>query len=337
MRTALVGLVVLVALLTLYVPHLREAASVFEDDRMLTVTGAPWTARLTGRGLTHESWQWVRTPGASHALNLALHGLTAFLVGLVLWQITQVSWIAGNGAALVALHPLSVESVAYATSRAELIAAVGALVAVSGVLRRWPVGLVLAAGGLWGAWLGKETGAVALLLLPLTLWVRRDRRLEDALWIMGGTVALTSALWWPYAITLPAIGEIPTAHIDPRSWGLIQASAVWRLVVLSVWPAWLSVSPDMPPSFWLGAWSAVLLAGLLESAWRARHQAPLFTFGVLWCAVVAAPRFIVRTPLSPFNEHQWYLALPGVACCVLAGIEALAAHVEQWRGRPCPA
>lgn len=338
----LAGLAILAALLVVYVPHVRHATFVFEDDRSLyqgaVATPLSWATITTGRGITKQSWRVIRTPSSAHALNLALHALNALLAGLLFWHIRRDRWVACGMAGIMALHPLTIETVAYATSRAELIAAVGALIAVYGALCRWPVGLAVAVAGIWIAWLGKETGAIVLLLIPLVLWYRHDQRLEYALWMIGGTLVITSALWWPYAVTLPPLGETPTARVDPLSWGLIQASAVWRLVLLSVWPGWLSVTPDIPPSLLLGLVSAVFLVACLECAWRVRHRAPLFTAGVLWCAVVAAPRFLVRTPLSPFNEHQWYLAMPGVACVLLSMIEIAAAWVAaQWGRRLCPA
>lgn len=52
------------------------------------------------------------------------------------------------------------------------------------------------------------------------------------------------------------------------------------------------------------------------------HDPGRDSVGIVWCALVALPRFFVRTPLSPFNEHQWYLALPGVACVISGLIES---------------
>lgn len=339
-RVAAAGIVL--GLIGLYAGHVREATFVFEDDRSqyLTVADVPWQVALTTpRGLTAYSWTVIKTPPAAHALNLALHLLVVGLTGLVLWRTTGQAWVGVGGAAIMAVHPLTTETVAYAASRAELVSAIGALGAllvVTGPTIGW-VGIPLC---LWGAYLGKETGALAVPLIPVVLWMRRDARLEGALWVVGGALLVTSAIWVPTIPDWLTVGHTPQLRVDGVSWVVIQAAAVWRLVILSVWPAWLSVTPDIQPLIWQGIGSLVLLAALLECAWRARHRAPLFTLGVLWCAIVAAPRLVVRTPLSPFNEHQWYLALPGVACCLLAGIDVASAWIDaRWRAWriPCPA
>lgn len=342
--TRLVGLVILGALLVVYVPHVRHATFVYEDDRALT-TGV-WAAPLSwvttiraGRGLTGQSWRVIRTPSSAHALNLALHALNVLLTGLLFWQIRRDRWVALGAASIMALHPLTIEGVAYATSRAELLAACGAvtaLVCVTSGRRAW---IVLMPVALLVSYTGKETGLVAIGLIPLVLWLQGARRWAAGL--LAGVVAIgaaTVAIAWPTVVRIVTQGQMPGTSIDSLSWGLIQAAAVWRLVILSVWPAWLSPTPDVPPSLLLGIVSAVFLIALLECAWRARSRAPLFTAGVLWCAIVAAPRFLVRTPLSPFNEHQWYLAMPGVACVLLSMIEIVAAWCEaRWGRRLCPA
>ena len=315
------GFALVVALLILYVPHVREATFVYEDDRSLAAASPDtWVKLLSGRGLTNQSWQTIRTPQGSHAVNLALHLVNVLLVGLLGWRLTGRSWIGLGLAGLFALHPLTTESVAYATSRSELLAALGVLAALLCATARsvwWGLAVPVC---LAVAYAGKETGLIGLAILPGVLWVRGERLWAELLAWIGVATAVTIA-----AIAGPAIaalgGEIPSAPTGPIGWALVQASAVWRLVLLSVWPAWLSVTPDVPPSLWLGLGCTVLLAALAETAWRARRHAPLFTVGVLCCALVAAPRFLVRTPLNPFNEHQWYLAVPGVACALLGLID----------------
>lgn len=335
----LASLAILCAVLALYASHVRNASFVFEDDRVLTSTAfSSWGQMLTtGRGLTTESWTHIRTPSAAHALNVALHLMIVLLCGLLFWQITGVAGIGLGIAGIVALHPLTTEGVAYATSRAELIAAIGALLALLAVSAtpRWP--WLLVPGALLVAYAGKETGIVAVALIPLVLWAAGQRtRLEDALWLIGGALVVTSAIWLPHIPALLVLGHTPRMQVGVVAWVLTQAEAVWRLIVLSVapWPGWLSASQNITGPTWIGGGAAlVLLAGLLEGAWRARTSAPLLTLGIVWCAIVAAPRFLVRTPLSPFNEHQWYLAIPGVACCLMAGIDRIAA----WRETTCPA
>ena len=339
MRPILAGAAMLGAVLMVYVPHVQRATFVFEDDRSLDLVAFPgWATMLTtGRGVTRESFRHPRSPEAAHAVNVGLHLLVVLLAGVLIWLITGTPPAGLIGAGIVALHPVTVESVAYATSRAELIAAVGALGSLVAVLVRVRGVWLLAPACLLLAYTGKETGLVAVALIPLVLWAAgRERRAADACWVIGGALAVTSALWLPHVLRLTTIGFTPRMTVDGVSWLLTQAEAVWRLVVLSVAPFWLSVAPVPTARLVPGVAALLLLIGLIETAWRQRHTRPLLTLGIVWCAIVAVPRFLVRTPLSPFNEHQWYFAVPGVACCWMAALEAL----ETWwvgRRTPCPA
>lgn len=335
-------------LLAIYGSHIQHAPFVYEDDRMQygqPAASESWGQMLTtGRGVTNQTWHWIRTPRGAHALNLLLHLMNVGLVGLLVWRITRESWAVGGAATVMALHPLTVESVAYAVSRAELLAALGALLALLAVTARTPGVWLLTPLGLLLAYAGKETGLVVVALIPLVLWAMRwPTRTEAAVWLIWGGLAVTSAVWAPYIPALLVVGHMPQMQVDGLTWLSSQAEAVWRLVVLSVvpWPGWLSVTP-VASATWVGGLAAVvLLVGLLERAWHLRTTAPLFTLGVCWCAVVALPRFFVRTPLSPFNEHQWYLALVGVACAVVAVVDMVATWGEArwsvWREARCPA
>ena len=329
MMRVLGGCALIVALLTIYGQHISHATFVYEDDRMLAAGGpSAWSAVFTrGRALTNQSWQVIRTPRASHALNLALHVGNVLLAGLLFRQITGLSWIGYGVAGLMALHPLTIESVAYATSRAELIAALGALGSLVAVLARVRWAWLLTVPCLVMAYTGKETGVVAVALIPLVLWgAGRVMQATVACWVMGGALIVTLPIWLPEVPRMITIGFTSRLRVDGLSWLLTQTEAIWRLVVLSVAPFWLSVTPVTSARMAVGLVALILLIGLLEIAWRARQIAPLLTLGIVWCAIVAAPRLFVRTPLSPFNEHQWYLAIPGVACCWMACIEALSAR-----------
>lgn len=326
--------VVLSALASIYVPHVQRATFVYEDASLLTAGGGfpGWRAVMTrGRGLTRESWRHIRTPQASHALNLVLHLLVSLLAGVLIWQVTGWVYFGLSVAAIVVLHPLAIETVAYAASRAELIAACGGLLALVGLTARAPIAAALIPVGLLIAYTGKETGLVALGLMPLVLWLAGARRqARQLLWAALGAMVLFVGAGTAHVGGLLALGETTRVRLDATSWLLMQAEAVYRLVVLSVAPFWLSVSPNITRPSWAGVAALILLAGLLDVAWRCRMRAPMCFAGIVWCAVVAAPRFLIRTPLSPFNEHQWYLALPGVALVLVAGIDALARAAEAW-------
>ena len=65
-----------------------------------------------------KSW-----PGGHHLVNLALHALCAVLLFLTLQAMTGATWPSAAVAALFAVHPLHVESVAWATGRKDTLSA----------------------------------------------------------------------------------------------------------------------------------------------------------------------------------------------------------------------
>jgi tetratricopeptide (TPR) repeat protein len=65
-----------------------------------------------------KSW-----PGGHHLVNLALHSLCSVLLFLTLQSMTRATWPSAAVAALFAVHPLHVESVAWATGRKDTLSA----------------------------------------------------------------------------------------------------------------------------------------------------------------------------------------------------------------------
>lgn len=303
MKHLLAALVLANVLLWTYEP-MRSAGFIYEDTATTEGCATVPAGLFVPRQFTRWSWcaQVGQSPRAFHLVNLTLHGLVLGLVGALAWSLTR-SWSGAWAAVLLmACHPLTVEAVAYAAGgRAELIAAVGVLLACLVTVHGWwslaPIGLAL---GL----LGKESAIVAVALVPLAgRW-----RHGVAVWwaaLIVGVLAVEQSRGW---ITGPILAD----------WIPRQAVALARLVALVVVPVGLTVDPPV-----IAAWPVVLFAcvglGLLAcSAWVARRAHPTVALGVAWTLIAATPRLLVPTPLSVFNEHQFYLPLVGVALA-LAG------------------
>ena len=62
--------------------------------------------------------------GGHHATNVILHTIAALLLFWVLQQMTGASWKSALVAALFAVHPLHVESVAWVSERKDVLSAV---------------------------------------------------------------------------------------------------------------------------------------------------------------------------------------------------------------------
>ena len=295
----------LAAVTWVYAPSLG-GGFVYEDYK---TTDACAGNRLVGRMLTLGSWCWQVDLGHSarafRLVSLGLHLVVTALVGALAWTVTRAAIPALFAAAFFGLNAVNVESVAYLTSRGEILAALGVVGACLAVWHRW---WLLAGALLLVGWWSKETASVAIVLIPLVLWHQR----RDAVWflIAGlGAVALEvgilaqTAAWWK---------DFPS--LSASDWALTQVTAIARVTALSVLPLGQTVDYDYTGASWI---AAVLALGA-ALVWAARSSR-LVTFGAAWVACAVAPRLIVPTPASVFNEHQFYLPLVGMAL-ILASV-----------------
>ncbi|OPY05779.1 MAG: TPR repeat-containing protein YrrB [Syntrophaceae bacterium PtaB.Bin038] len=99
-------------------------------QRGLTAYGVKWAFMTTTLGNWHPlTWLsymldcrlFGAGPGAHHLVNVLFHALNAVLLFLVLERMTQARWRSAFVAALFALHPLHVESVAWIAERKDVL------------------------------------------------------------------------------------------------------------------------------------------------------------------------------------------------------------------------
>ena len=104
-------------------PYITENTNVTAG---LTLPGVRWAFTTTHYGIYHPlSWlshmldcQWFGlNPAGHHLHSLLLHIATAILLFLLLRRMTGGLWPSALVAALFAVHPLSVQSVAWAAER----------------------------------------------------------------------------------------------------------------------------------------------------------------------------------------------------------------------------
>jgi Tfp pilus assembly protein PilF len=141
--------VILVALATL--PYLQTLRHDFVYDDYFYVVGNPYVqqgltwlgivwAFTTSRGgnwhpvtwLSHmfDVSVWGSEPAAHHFTNVVLHAANTVLLFLIFWQMTGGLWRSGLLAALFAVHPLHVESVAWIAERKDVLSTFFGLLAI---------------------------------------------------------------------------------------------------------------------------------------------------------------------------------------------------------------
>jgi hypothetical protein len=318
-------IVVLVALLAAFgyeVAPLWSAGFVYEDAQWnaACIGAIPMTVRAIPRRLTITAWcaQMGQSPRAYHAANVALHLLVGLFVAAVVAQVTRAEAATWAAVVLWLLHPLNMETIAYVSTRGEAIAALGVLGACLLALRGHPwLAAVAAVGGV----MGKESAIAVVALVPLVLWMRDGRKTCHVAAGVALLVLLTLGASWLLALTSSLSVSL--------SWALLQASAAARLICLAVVPWGQTIDYDYERVLTLLKLAAAgALVAFAWSAYRIGAKAPLLAGGMGWMLVALAPRFLVATPRSVLNEHQFYLPLIGGAF-VVAG---LLTHTERIYG-----
>jgi tetratricopeptide (TPR) repeat protein len=287
---------------------------------------------LTNISFAIDHAVWPSVPFGFHATSVLLHMLNAALVFAVSWRLTDdgrmtgalvpVNAVAFMTASLFAVHPLMTESVAYISSRSDVLA-VTSLLSAFLLARRW-----MRRGGL-AAWLAamtfwllglatKETAVVwpALLLGYELIFAERDGRarrilrLHLPIWIAAISVAA-----WRGALFV--FGE-HSGHAAIQWQALAeQLDAVRRYAKLVLVPAGQSIYYAPTPlhgPFDAGVIKSVaLIAALLIGVWWLRKRLPGAAFGIVWFLAGLAPAAALYAlgHGDVMAEHRAYFASIG--------------------------
>ncbi len=296
--------------------------------------GHYWPLLYTTFWLEHKLWGL--DPTGYHIVNLLLHGLTTLLLWRLLLRLAVPgAWFA---AAVFAVHPLHVESVAWVIGRKDVLAGLFSVACVLSYLRFVEAGrrarythyfraLALFVAGL----LSKSI--VVTLPVSLLIWH----------WWKQGRVAVTDALrtlpflllglgitiidWWYYKDR----EEIVLEDYSLIEQTLNAAHALWFYVGKLVWPAELAVIYPRweinvsEPLAWAYLVTAVAVVWLLWFYRDRIGRGPLA--GVLFFVVTLSPTLgFVEYGFMQFSlvaDRYQYLAGIGVT----AGLVAAAARV----------
>ena len=299
--------------LTLFVAYapLAQATFVADDNRYLAAATQPlaWGARP----FTVAAWQLLpQTPLAHHAANLVLHLIASALLWRVLTLLLVHDDVALLVAALFAVWPTTVETVAYATALADLLVTISILAAV---LIAWQASsalrAVIGAGAVLALGLGaKEYAITGLAIVPLVCSLRRRSLL--AVWALGLMVTLVAA--WPYRFA----GSSLALHVSAGRWYATTAAAVARELRLWVWPDGLTIEVDV--TNWPANRSLWAMAGVVSvAAIAALRTIDRRAFvGAAWVVSAVAWRFLDQAPRNLLNDHQMYLSGIGLAIIAAA-------------------
>ena len=260
-------------------------------------------------------------PMGHHLINLLLHILNAVLLLLVLRRMTGSLWKSAFVAALFAVHPLHVESVAWIAERKDVLSTffwlltMGAYVLYSekpSIKRYLPVFFLYALGLMAKPMLV----TLPLVLLLLDYWpLDRIRRGWSLVWEKLPFFALAAG---SSALTLAA-QKLSEAPIEKLTLGMRVSNALVSYasyLAKTLWPAKLAVfyphPSDMLPA-WKVALSVLLLVGFSVLAFKAAAKRPYIGFGWLWYLVTLLPVIgVIQVGWQAMADRYTYVPLIGL-------------------------
>jgi tetratricopeptide (TPR) repeat protein len=278
-----------------------------------------------------------------HLQNIVLHALAAFLVLRILRRLEIPG--AYLAAAIFALHPVQVESVAWMTELKNTLSGVCYLAAMLAYLRfdgtRSKAWYAAAATLFLFALLSKAVTATLPAALLLIYWWQRGRLRwkQDLLPLLPlFALALSGGVFSAW-MEQREIGPVATEYAF--NWGtrlLIVGRAAWFYIGKLCWPAQLMfIYPrwDINPAVWWQYLFPLLAAAALAALWwlRGRSRAPLaaalFFGGTLFPALGFFNVFPFR--YSFVADHFQYLACLGIIVLASAAAKRLATGVRKTR------
>jgi hypothetical protein len=271
-----------------------------------------------------------------HAVNLLWHAGVSVAVAMLArrWSGDRAGLIAG---VLFAVHPLHVEAVANIVGRAELMAALFAVLAVYAALARDALGWSLAA--LAGGLLSKENAAVVpgLIVWGWVVGLARPSRRRMAVWVAGWASLAVAYLGVRFAVLAPFERVLSIAPVfvgaSPLEIRLTAVAALADVARLLVFPLTLRVdySPAertivtsvLDPRVAAGLACVALWGVLLARAWRRGETVEAFGLG--WIAIALLPVANLVLPIGVLvAERTLYLPSVGLALAVGAWLPHVA-------------
>ena len=297
------------------------------------------------------------SPGGHHAVNAALHAANAVLLFLVLRRMTGSRWRSAAVAALFAVHPLHVESVAWIAERKDVLSTLFFLLtllayhryAASPRFGRWVLVFLCMALGLMAKSMLVTLPAVLLLL---DFWpLKRFRGLGGIAGILKPTQVLAeigdreSAIGSPPSTARLLLEKLPllalslataavtvaaqaskgaTSMLDDRAGLPVRlanaAIASVKYLVLTVWPANLAVyyPYNFHPSTWQTAGAVLLLLAATAGAGWCLRRAPCVAVGWFWYLGTLVPVIgLVQVGSQAMADRYCYIPSIGIYLVVV--------------------
>jgi len=336
-------------------PHVRQGLSL---DNLIWAFNQTKTVKTYYHPLTWLSHMldcqlFGLNPGAHHLVNLLIHTINAILLFLTFRLMTGSPWKSIFVAALFALHPMNVDSVAWISERKNLLSTMFwmlTMLAYTYYARRPSIYRYLAVFAGMAAGLLAKPMLVTLpcVLLLLDFWPLGRARLGQS---TPERLSDSGSVFQPAGITNLVIEKLPLLALSFLSIGLsvftlqannqmVEATAapmnlriqnaivsymayLWKMV----WPTKLAFFYPFPQTipFWQPLLAALLIAAVTTLIFIRVRKSPYLAVGWLWYMGTLLPVIgLVQGGLWPALADRWaYVPLIGIFIIIAWGVPEL--------------
>lgn len=362
LRTVVLALLLVIPTIAVYAPVHNHPFTNIDDPKYVTenphiVDGLTLSAVVWG--FTHGyAGNWHPLTWVSHAAdismfgfdaaghhdeNVAFHALNAVLLFLVLKRATGYTWRSFMVAALFALHPLNVESVAWVAERKTMLSTLFCLLALGAY--RWyamkpSVARYTVVSGLFvlGLMSKPQIIMLPLVLLAWDYWPLQRMYAVSATrpsasgeippkplaWLIKEKLPLFFICMVDAGVTL--IAQHVTGGAQPYTlWIRIENALVsyTRYIRKAFWPTNLALyypHPGSSLSFWQVAGAILVLLTITVFALRARRHRYLIV-GWLWFLIMLVPMIgLVQADVQGMADRYAYVSFVGLFIMICWGI-----------------
>jgi len=361
-RGWLAGLVLAAATVLAYLPA-RHAGFIWDDDdyvltnRLLTAPDGLqriWFSLdspsqyfpLTYTTFRIERSVWGLNPAGYHWANILLHAVN----GLLLWRLLKRlalpgAWLA---AALFALHPVQVESVAWITERKNVLSLFFTLLTVRAWLefidgesaKPWRFyALSLACYAL--ALSSKTTACTLPVVMGLILWLKhqpltRRRLMELIPFFALGLIMGLVAIWWErhhQGVRGEAfgLGLVDRTLVASRAIWFYLGKLLWPVHLIFSYPRWHIDASNPIAYIWILACAMAAGAVVYARRWFGRGPEVAALFYVVTLGPLLGFIMVVTFRYSFVADHYQYVACIGPLTLLAAGFQRCLAGVTGTR------
>src|SRR5205823_6731479 len=266
--------------------------------------------------------------GADHMVNVGLHTVTALLLFTFLWQSTNALWASAISAAIFAIHPLRVESVAWISERKDVLSGLFFMLTLLAYLRyvrgqTWQRMAVVAVCFAFGLMSKPMLVTTPIVLLLLDFWPF-DRLKKQSLWklILEKAPLIILSLGSCAATLIAQRVAIGSTESLPPAWRINNALVSYINYLRQMfWPVDLVpfyIHPEWRLATWEIIGAIILLAGITAVMFLLRRKRPFLLVGWFWYVVTLLPVIgIIQVGLQARADRYTYLPQIGLIIAVV--------------------